>query len=81
MTDTLLYKARLLGYQTYQDFSNKWVIKGFSNNETWSIKEEESDKWVITSGEIPISILSTERILEFLQCRKLLSENHLMKVF
>ena len=66
MNKNLLSKAKLLGCDTYQDFSNKWVIKSFRNNETWSIREKESGEWIITSGEIPISILKTERIIEFL---------------
>ena len=66
MKKDLLSKAKLLGCDTYQDFSNKWVIKNFRSNETWSIREKEAGEWIVTSGEIPISVLKTERIIEFL---------------
>ena len=66
MKQNLLSKAKSLGCEIYQDSRSKWIIRGLRGKETLLIKEQESNTWLITCQEIPISFLKTEIILEFL---------------
>ena len=66
MKEKLLNKARLLGFEVYQDSSQKWIIKGYENNKFWLIEEKEIDRWLITFNGIPQMLVETKIALSII---------------
>ena len=66
MKEKLLNKARLLGFEVYQDYSQKWIIKGYEKNKLWLIEEKGIDRWSITINGIPQMLVETRIVLSII---------------
>ncbi len=70
----LINKAKLLGCSVYQNPNKQWIIKFSTNREELILKEQELDKWLWISKQIPQASLKTKETLEILD--KLAQSNY-----
>ena len=66
MKKKLLNKAKSLGFEVYQDSSEKYVIKGHKNNKLWLIEEKGVDRWLITIDGIQEMLIETKIALSII---------------
>ena len=72
MRKKLLDEAKSLGLKIYLNSSGKYVIEDLESEKKWLLQEEESNRWIISYGEIPPVILNPGPALEVL---RILGEN------
>ena len=66
MKRELLDRARLLGFDVYQDLSGKWIVKGYENHKLWLIKEKEKNRWLVTFDGTPQMLIETKIVISII---------------
>lgn len=66
--NTLLYKTVWESFEIEQNSSHEYIIKGSSSSgEQCLIKQQDSNKWLLTFNGTPKSMLNTKTVVQILK--------------